>query len=280
MMPPPQLSYPHSDSSETETDSDEDPGTLLIPISQPSTTAPAQQRAMKPLNCAKPSLSPLKSNFRKDEAWLVRPAAETVYERLDQYFPDHNLDEPMIDAASPTDSSESRPLESQVSADPPLNISVREKHRKSIRVVVDERKNKIKQMKQMFSRGFAKDQKKENQAALLRRRSTKLWGSRVEELPMHAHAQDIPPVPSIPELNNVSGEEMETLHMRKREEVEDGEDEKQRREGNRKIEEVEQKEKEQGQFGLISFYPLGTVVGNSTSLGVGHTDESTLRSMR
>ncbi len=224
MMPPPQLSYPHSDSSETETDSDEDPGTLLIPISQPSTTAPAQQPALKPLNGAKPSLSPLKSNFRKDEAWLVRPAAETVYERLDQYFPDHNLDEPMIDAASPTDSSESRPLESQVSADPPL----------------------------------AKDQKKENQAALLRRRSTKLWGSRVEELPMHAHAQDIPPVPSIPELNNVSGEEMETLHMRKREEVEDGEDEKQRREGNRKIEEVEQKEKEQGQFGLISFYPLGT----------------------
>ena len=261
-MPQRPLNFGDSDSSETESDSDEDPGTLLIPISRPPTIAPAEQPTLKPPTVAKPSPSPVKTNFRKDEAWLVRPAAEAVYERLDLYFPDHNLDEPMIDASSPTDSSESHPPEPRINNDP-LNASVREKHRKSIRVVVDERKNKIKQMKQMFRRGSNKDQKKESQAALLRRRSTKLWGSRVEELPMHAHVQDMPPVPSIPELDTVNGEQTEMEEKSRREKAGDGEEDENRtkngQENNQKIEKVEEREK-QGQFGHNVVVSVGVLI--------------------
>ena len=84
MVPQLHLSYCDCDSpeTETETDSREDRGILLIPIRRLSTTTPAEQPTSKYSTVAKRSLSPLKTNFRTDEAWLVCPAAETLYERL------------------------------------------------------------------------------------------------------------------------------------------------------------------------------------------------------
>ncbi|KAF8343765.1 uncharacterized protein EI90DRAFT_3149332 [Cantharellus anzutake] len=202
-----------SDSSDSDSDSDSDPGTLLIPIiklpERPATSTPTPPPQSAPgLNVRKghkSKLSPLRTNFKRDDAWLVRPPPEQVYERLDQFFPDHNLDEPMIDASSPTESSEGQPIGVHDSMDGLLNSSARERHRKSIRVVVDERKNKIKQLRQTISRGFTKEQKKDNQVALLRRRSTKLWGSRLEELRIHAPLEQMPPVPSLPEFTQLKG---------------------------------------------------------------------------
>lgn len=141
----------------------------------------------------KPSLTPLRTNFKGDDAWLVRPTPEVVYDRLEVFFPGHNLDAPMIDAGSGS-SSPTLAGSVETSPDPDDRAAQNQKHRKSIRGIADERKNKLKQMRK---NGFwAKADSKAQ--AVLRRRSTKLWGSKVEELPMHAQAEDIPPVPDLP----------------------------------------------------------------------------------
>ncbi|KAF9519776.1 hypothetical protein BS47DRAFT_1336478 [Hydnum rufescens UP504] len=175
---------PSSSSDESdETDDDDDGGTLW-----------------EKGNNHKPSLTPLRTNFKSDDAWLVRPTPEAVYDRLEAFFPGHNLDEPMIDAGS----GSSSPTAVEPSSPFPPNQTMRDnKHRRSIRGIADERKKKL---TQMLKSGFSA---KADSKALLRRRSTKLWGSRVEELPMHAQAEDIPPVPeltTIPTFKWVKGD--------------------------------------------------------------------------
>ena len=157
---------------------------------------------------SKPSLTPLRTNFKGDDAWLVRPTPEVVYDCLEAFFPGHNLDEPMIDAGS----GSSSPTAVEPSSAFPPNQPMRDnKHRKSIRGIADERKNKL---KQMLKSSFSTKADSKAQAGL-RRRSTKLWGSRVEELPMHAQAEDIPPVPELPSSVNINKRKSDTrvIHM-------------------------------------------------------------------
>ena len=88
-----------------------------------------------------------------------RPSVEEVYNRLGDFFPEHDLDGPMIEATS----SGTSPMSAEVTQPPPTLDG--RKRKKSIRLVANER-----DWKPNRAPG----------ANTLRRRSTKLWGSKVE----------------------------------------------------------------------------------------------------
>ncbi|KAF9646117.1 kinase-like protein [Thelephora ganbajun] len=96
-----------------------------------------------------------------------RPPAEEMYERLGDFFPGHDLDEPVIEASSGGTSPTS------AEAAQPFPTPDRRKHKKSIRVVANEHKRKLDRTSRITSA---------NNANMLRKRSTKLWGSKVEEV--------------------------------------------------------------------------------------------------
>ena len=95
-----------------------------------------------------------------------RPPAEEMYERLGDFFPEHDLDEPVIEASSGGTSPTS--AEAQ-----PFPTPDRRKPKKSIRVVANEHKRKLDRTSKITSA---------NNVNMLRKRSTKLWGSKVEEV--------------------------------------------------------------------------------------------------
>ena len=96
-----------------------------------------------------------------------RPPAEEVYERLGDFFPEHDLDEPVIEASSCGTSPTS------AEAAQPFPTPDRRKPKKSIRVVANEHKRKLDHTSRITSA---------NNVNMLRKRSTKLWGSKVEEV--------------------------------------------------------------------------------------------------
>ena len=106
------------------------------------------------------------SSFTKRDSitWAFRPPPEDMYERLEEFFPDHDLDKPVIDATPSGGSSPTQAEHPPPPAFPPPN---RTRHKKSIRVVAHERASKIGSTAQNMLR---------------KNRSTKLWGSRVEEV--------------------------------------------------------------------------------------------------
>ena len=92
-----------------------------------------------------------------------RPPAEEMYERLEDFFPEHGLDESVIEV-----SSDGTPLAEAIQ---PLPTPDRRKHKKSIRVVANEHKRRLDRTSRITL---------VNNANILRKRSTKLWGSEVE----------------------------------------------------------------------------------------------------
>jgi len=121
---------------------------------------------------SKPPVSPShrKSFFAQNtQTWAYRPPPEDMYNHMEDFFPDHDLDKPVIDTA-PSGGSSPTLAEQQVpppSSFPPLPFSppVRPK-KKSIRAAAREGASKITATAQN----------------MIRKRSTKLWGSRVEEV--------------------------------------------------------------------------------------------------
>jgi hypothetical protein len=164
--------YSHLDDDDDDDDDDDATGTLW--------KCPPQ--ALSPNQLPKRPASPSDKAFRTGVADFTRPPAEDVYERLDKFFPAHDLDKPVIDASSggtsPT-SMEPPPLPLPSTAPPE-----RFKHKKSIRVVAAEHKRRIKHA------SIAPED-------MRRKRSTKLWGSKLEEVtPAQAQAMltsNIPP---------------------------------------------------------------------------------------
>lgn len=114
---------------------------------------------------------------RSDLTWAPRPPPEDVYDRLEEFFPEHDLDKPVIEAGSGSTSPTA--AEAAATLAPPSQVAdVPEKKgivraRKSIRYVAEDFKKRI-------------DRKSTNAATshsnLLRKRNTKLWGSKVEEV--------------------------------------------------------------------------------------------------
>ena len=135
-----------------------------------------------------------KNSFAKHEdVWAVRPPPDVVLDNLEEFFPNHDLDKPILvdqgnssPPASPMDNSDSEtnatvkpqtPLKRQpqqpVTSIPPAfaKPTVR---MKSIRVVAKEAIEKRSRLATI-----AKGVKNAN---LLRRRSTKVWGARMLEM--------------------------------------------------------------------------------------------------
>jgi mitogen-activated protein kinase kinase kinase len=95
-----------------------------------------------------------------------------VYNRLEDFFPEHDLDMPVIEATSGTGS----PTAAEYPAAPPVPDKDKPEKgltrgKKSIRIVAEEHKKRI-----------DRTSRPDNLANVLRKRSTKLWGSRLEEV--------------------------------------------------------------------------------------------------
>lgn len=152
--------------------------------------------------------------------WAPRPLPEDMYEKLDQYFPEHDLDKPVIEAVSGGTSPTATTADGLAPGVPPLppippekdlpqfpgaresrgerdrtaGSSDRDRSRirakKSIRIVAQEHKKKIDRTSMashyplMNGHGglSAIDSDASRAANMLRKRSTKLWGSKLEEV--------------------------------------------------------------------------------------------------
>jgi len=136
-----------------------------VPPFMPPEYPPATRRPPKPQTKPPSSFNVHNrtSVFNED----FRPPAEEMYERLGDFFPEHDLDEPVIEASSGGTSPTS------AEAVQPFPTPDRRKHKKSIRVVANEHKRKLDRTSRITSA---------NNANMLRKRSTKLWGSKVEEV--------------------------------------------------------------------------------------------------
>ncbi|KAI9461832.1 MAP kinase [Boletus coccyginus] len=109
-----------------------------------------------------------KSTF-EEYTWAHRPPPEDVYDRLEEFFPEHDLDKPVIEANSGGTSP--------TAADPAYGITPNDRERinvrgkKSIRIVAEEHKKRL-----------DRTSRAESSYGNLLRRSTKLWGGHVEEV--------------------------------------------------------------------------------------------------
>ncbi|ORY84506.1 hypothetical protein BCR37DRAFT_392073 [Protomyces lactucae-debilis] len=122
-------------------------------------------------------------------AWTIRPPAEQVYENLQVFFPNHDLDKPIIadgfDGANGGSISKATQMPEEVKRDPT--------RMKSIRFVAGEANEARKRFKSIANGVRA--------ANLLRKRSTKVWGSRAIEVTPSSLKKQIPIIPEATEVS-------------------------------------------------------------------------------
>lgn len=139
----------------------------------------------------------------------VRPSAEQLYDNLDAFFPNHDLDKPILvdpshvaNAGSPSSPKVEQPLVGQVArssagvAAAAVGVGAGKVGRqKSIRHIVKDRRQETAKH-QLVDAGHGHSSSSGSASAalrvvsavqaagavLLRRKSTKLWGNRVEEV--------------------------------------------------------------------------------------------------
>ncbi|KAL4070870.1 kinase-like domain-containing protein [Scleroderma citrinum] len=126
----------------------------------------------------------------EESTWAHRPPPEDVYDRLEEFFPEHDLDKPVIDANSGGTSPTATEAPYGIPPDDRERITgVRGK--KSIRIVAEEHKKRIDRTSR------AETSFNHN---MIRKRSTKLWGSRLEEVTTSqkkpSYAKPLPESPS------------------------------------------------------------------------------------
>ena len=109
-----------------------------------------------------------KSTF-EEYTWAHRPPPEDVYDRLEEFFPEHDLDKPVIEANSGGTSPTAADPSHGIISNDRERINVRGK--KSIRIVAEEHKKRL-----------DRTSRAESSYGNLLRRSTKLWGGHVEEV--------------------------------------------------------------------------------------------------
>lgn len=114
-----------------------------------------------------------------EDGWAMRPPPEAVYERLERYFGNHDLDKPVIEATSGGTS----PTSTEPVATPQVVPSSHDKERekdnlkmrakKSIRYVAEDAKRRIDRTSKADPTYPTSSSKK---------RSTKFWGGKLEEV--------------------------------------------------------------------------------------------------
>lgn len=165
----------------------ESPSTPKPSLSLQIENLPSSRRAAAEASSDSPPksrpLDPTANSEGGDDQWAVRPSVERVYDNLERFFPDHDLDKPIVDAnAAPVNSPTSPPAVSapQTTAAPTPPEPQRFRHKKSIRIIAQDRKRLLQRAESAVSR--AVDGAATRASGLLRRKSTKLWGIRTEEV--------------------------------------------------------------------------------------------------
>lgn len=141
-----------------------------------------------PLGQPSPGIGRSNSFARRDNDWAFRPPPEQLYDNLDDFFPKHDLDKPVLDAsgapgsplvASPKTetTSPAQVIAAAAAASASGAFPQRARHKKSIRIVAQDRKRFLERAEQADAR-----RAQGQGAALSRRRSTKLWGTKVVEM--------------------------------------------------------------------------------------------------
>ncbi|CAI2183766.1 723_t:CDS:10 [Funneliformis geosporum] len=137
-----------------------------------------------------------------DESWVVRPTAEDLFEHLEQYFPGHDLDKPIIDANGPSVQQPSNNEESKsvpivpgktggIQRGKSIRAAAREAHEREQREKRERSKSKLIGVVNTIKAG----------QRLSRKPTTKLWDKKVvEEVPSHKKPcpPDAPPCESVP----------------------------------------------------------------------------------
>ena len=125
----------------------------------------------------------------EDDSWAPRPPPENIYDDLEKFFPTHDLDKPVIDS-TPGDSSPTL-TETAAALPPPVPVNdekSRMRSKKSIRIVAQDFKKRY----DCTSKADTSYDKN-----VLRKRNTKLWGSRLEEVTT-AHSRSMTSSPDSP----------------------------------------------------------------------------------
>nr|WCD39453.1 Ste11-1 [Ganoderma boninense]VWO94206.1 STE/STE11/BCK1 protein kinase [Ganoderma boninense] len=130
----------------------------------PSSGQPRTPRRMPAQKKHKDRISKFDNNF--DITWAPRPPPEVMFEKLEEYFPEHDLDKPVIE----TPSGGTSPTATEAPANPAPS---RFRHKKSIRLVAAEHRRQL----DRTSRGD-----NSTIAPLSRKRHTKMWGGKLEEV--------------------------------------------------------------------------------------------------
>jgi Protein kinase domain len=176
----------------------EESATLQRPSAPPAHLRPENNgRAQSQQRTANGAHDHRVSGFAEDpDDWAPRPMPEDVLDRLEEFFPEHDLDRLVIEANSggnsPVTVEPSAPLPtSQVAPNPAVSqLAHPRRHKKSIRIVAEEQKKRIQNRVSRADSVYANN-------AMLRKRNTKLWDSKVEEVDtMHIKTTSIPESPS------------------------------------------------------------------------------------
>lgn len=168
------------------------PNNFPPPPKHPPPSPPLPHRGARTPTARPRKPSKSESTFQ-DSSWASRPNPEEVLDRLEVFFPDYDVDKPVIEASSGGTS----PTAVEYPPAPlPYNgraADKRSRHKKSIRVVAEEHNLRQDRTSRLQSSSAAN---------VFRKRSTKLWDSRVEEV---TPGQITAGMPSIPDSPSVSG---------------------------------------------------------------------------
>ncbi|ORX61370.1 Pkinase-domain-containing protein [Hesseltinella vesiculosa] len=136
-----------------------------------STSATALRTPLSSSDNGSPTFSPsheLLTDTEIEDNWAERPSIERLYRDIDKYLPGHDLDkEIMLDDQAGTSTT---PAVAAAPTPPPLTRKL-QGHKKSIRVVANEAHRNWKQAVNVIRVNN-----------ILRRRSTKMWGHRVQQV--------------------------------------------------------------------------------------------------
>ncbi|PPQ62767.1 hypothetical protein CVT24_000461 [Panaeolus cyanescens] len=220
-VPPKPYSPPYGDwGDDDDDDSDSGGGTWFVPPSRPELkvqieSAPSESGTSKAQNGTSSTYRPngpsanassstrqptsntgasreiVDDNETDTGSWALRPLPENIYDHLEKFFPKTDLDKPVIEATSGDTSPVAAETSTVAHLPPPIvessSISSadersRIKAKKSIRIVAQEHKKKIDRTSKMEVNSVASSNPGLNANNMLRKRNTKLWGSKVEEV--------------------------------------------------------------------------------------------------
>ncbi|CAG8517163.1 10280_t:CDS:10 [Diversispora eburnea] len=161
---------------------------------QPKPTKPSQKRSTGGLARTVSK----RRGVKVEESWVERPTAEDVFDNIEQYFPDHDIDMPIVGAQGNMNTVSEN--EDSTQATPSPNVAEKTgagakiARGKSIRVAVHEAKERERRERRERSKmKEAVNKVVKQQRQLHRKPTTKLWDKKVvEERPSNKKIPSLP----------------------------------------------------------------------------------------